>query len=195
MDLNFNKVVFETSFGLAQQLKPSNAIEIVFSGRSNVGKSSLINSIFNRKNLARVSATPGKTATINFYKLEDKIHFVDLPGYGYAKVSKKESRNWKNLVREYLYSDRNIQLIFQLVDIRHLPTKQDIEMINSFIEFELPFIIILTKSDKLSKSNKEEKLKNIIDKILYSDQIKFITFSSVTKEGVNEIKNIINECL
>ena len=192
MSINFNNVVFETSFGNKNQLKQSDGIEFVFSGRSNVGKSSLINKLFNRKHLARVSSTPGKTATINFYKV-GSVRFVDLPGYGYAKVSKTEQNKWKDLIRGYLYSDRDIGLIFQLVDIRHKPSQQDIDMINYFIDSETPFIVVLTKSDKLTNNQRKIRLIEIIKEIPFGDQIKMISFSSVTGEGVKEIKNIINE--
>lgn len=194
MNINFNNVVFETSFGKKEQLTKSIGLEFVFSGRSNVGKSSLINKIFNRKHLARVSSTPGKTATINFYRV-DNIRFVDLPGYGYAKVSKVEQSKWKTLVRSYLYSDRDIGLIFQLIDIRHKPSQQDIEIINCFIELEIPFIIILTKADKLTNNQKTRRLDEITNEIPYGEQIKMISFSSVTGEGVNKIKQIINEII
>ena len=123
-------------------------MEIAFAGRSNVGKSTLINKIFNRKNLARVSSVPGKTATINFYGLEN-VFFVDLPGYGYAKVAKSEKRRWSELIEGYLNSGRDLRLVFLLIDMRHAPSADDLHMINYLIDAELPFVIILTKADKL----------------------------------------------
>lgn len=191
MGINFNNVVFETSFGNKQQLNKSIGIEFVFSGRSNVGKSSLINKIFNRKRLARVSSTPGKTATINFYRVDD-VRFVDLPGYGYAKTSKAEQIKWKSLVSGYLNTDRDIGLVFQLIDVRHKPSKQDCEIINYFVEFEFPFVVILTKVDKLTNSQKAIRLSEIISEIPYGKQIKIIPFSSVTGEGVNFIRELID---
>ncbi|MEG0457375.1 MAG: ribosome biogenesis GTP-binding protein YihA/YsxC, partial [Oscillospiraceae bacterium] len=144
--MNFNNAEFYTSFGNKNQLPESDRIEIVFSGRSNVGKSSLINKILNRKSIARVSSMPGKTITINFFSLEH-IFLVDLPGYGFAKVSKGEKNRWSNLIESYLGDEnRKIGLIIQLVDIRHSPTSDDLHMISFLIENEFPFIIALTKS-------------------------------------------------
>ena len=121
--MNFNKAEFVRSYGEYSQLPPSDRLELAFAGRSNVGKSSLINKIFNRKNLARVSAVPGKTATINYYSLEN-IYLVDLPGYGYAKVAKSDKVRWSGLIEGYLHDDRNLGLIFQLIDMRHPPSRR-----------------------------------------------------------------------
>ena len=192
--MNFNQVTFETSFGDSSQILKSDLPEIVFSGRSNVGKSSLINTIFNRKNLARVSSVPGKTTTINFFRMEN-VRFVDLPGYGYAKVSKSEKNRWSNLIGGYFNDDRDIALIMQLVDVRHSPSKEDMVMINFLIESELPFIIILTKCDKLSKKQLEERLSSFKNDIPYSDQITMIPFSSTNFMGVEEVRNLIAEVL
>ena len=192
--MNFNQVTFETSFGDFSQILKSDLPEIVFSGRSNVGKSSLINTIFNRKNLARVSSVPGKTTTINFFRMEN-VRFVDLPGYGYAKVSKSEKNRWSNLIGGYFNDDRDIALIMQLVDVRHSPSKEDMVMINFLIESELPFIIILTKCDKLSKKQLQERLSSFKNDIPYSDQITMIPFSSTNFMGVEEVRNIITEIL
>lgn len=192
MGINFNDVVFETSFGSKSQLVKSTGLEFVFSGRSNVGKSSLINKIFNRKHLARVSATPGKTATINFYKVQN-VRFVDLPGYGFAKVSKTEKNKWKELVRSFLCSQRDIGVIFQLVDIRHKPSKEDCDMINYYVESETPFIVVLTKADKLTNNQKKERLLQLVQEIPYGDQIKMIPCSAETGEGISQIRAIINE--
>ena len=161
-------------------------------GRSNVGKSTLINKIFNRKNLARVSSVPGKTATINFYSLEN-IYFADLPGYGYAKVAKSEKERWSELIEGYLNSDRDIRLVFSLIDMRHPPTADDIHMINYLIESELPFVIVLTKADKLKKTERERRMEALKTEIPYYDQIHIVPFSSMTFEGVEEIRNIIDE--
>ena len=135
----------------------THGIEIAFAGRSNVGKSTLINKLFNRKNLARVSSVPGKTATINFYKLEN-IFFADLPGYGYAKVSRSEKDRWSDLIEGYLNSDRDFYLIFLLIDMRHAPSADDLQMINYLIETERPFVIVLTKADKLKKTEREKRM-------------------------------------
>ncbi len=136
--MNYNNVVFETSFGKeTSQLTQSDLVEIAFAGRSNVGKSSLINKISNRRNLARVSAVPGKTATINFFRLEN-VRFADLPGYGYAKVAQAEKQRWSDLIETYFNSDRRIELVFQLIDMRHPPTKDDLMMVDFLIQNEFP---------------------------------------------------------
>ena len=190
--MNYHNIVFETSFGLSSQLPPSDLAEIAFAGRSNVGKSSIINKLFNRKGLARVSATPGKTATINFFRLEP-VRFVDLPGYGYAKVSRGEKQRWAGLMEGYFNTGRSIELVFQLVDMRHPPSKDDLQMIDFLIQNELPFVIILTKKDKLSKREQAERLEKLKEEVPYADQITMIPFSAVTGEGLEEIKGIIDE--
>lgn len=190
--MNFNKAAYKISYGLSKQIPPSEHIEFVFAGRSNVGKSSAINKIFNRKNLARVSCVPGKTATINFYGVED-VDFVDLPGYGYAKVAKSEKHRWSELIEGYFAQDRNIGLVMQLIDMRHPPTKLDIDMVNFLIEKELPFIVILTKSDKLNKTQTKERLDMIVRELPYGDQITIVPFSSENGEGVPQVHEIIEE--
>ncbi len=188
--MNFNKAEFVTSYGRYSQIPPSEKLEIAFSGRSNVGKSSLINKIFNRKALAKVSSVPGKTATINFYSVED-IFMVDLPGYGYAKIAKSDKERWANLIEGYLTADREIILIFQLIDMRHAPTKDDMHMIQFLVDNELPFVIILTKADKLSKQQRIDRLNNLKNEIPFINEIKVIEFSAITGEGVDDIRNLI----
>lgn len=188
--MNFHNVVFETSYATSDTLPQSDLLEIAFAGRSNVGKSSMINKIFNRKNLARVSSMPGKTATINFFRL-DNIRFVDLPGYGYAKVSKSEKLRWAGLMEGYFNSDRDIALVLQLVDFRHPPTKDDVSMINFLIEMEFPFIVVLTKADKLSAKQRAERLDLLKTEIPCFEDITVVEFSSETGEGVEEVKDII----
>lgn len=190
--MNYSKAEFYASYGKFSQIPPCDRIEIAFAGRSNVGKSTLINKIFNRKNLARVSSVPGKTATINFYSLEN-IYFADLPGYGYAKVAKSEKERWSELIEGYLNSDRDIRLVFSLIDMRHPPTADDIHMINYLIEAELPFVIVLTKADKLKKTEREKRMEALKTEIPYYDQIHIVPFSSMTFEGVEEIRSIIDE--
>lgn len=191
MNLNLNNVIFETSFGAKSKFLKSVGPEFVFVGRSNVGKSSLINKIFNRKHLARVSATPGKTSTINFYRV-DNVRFVDLPGYGYAKVSKEKKNSWQELINRYLQDDRDIGLFFQLIDIRHKPTEADVNMINYFIDSQVPFVVILTKADKLSKLQLQKRLKELKIEVPCGEQVKMIPLSSVTGVGVPEVRSIIN---
>lgn len=190
--MNFHHVQFETSFGTLRQLGPSDLPEIVFAGRSNVGKSSMINKLFNRKNLARVSAVPGKTATINFFRLEN-LRFVDLPGYGYAKVAKSEKERWSELIGGYFALDRDVALVFSLIDMRHPPTKDDIQMVDFLIDHEFPFICVLTKADKLSKRQREERLAAIREELPCGDQITFLPFSSQTGEGAEEARRILEE--
>ena len=187
--MNYNKVEFFTSFGRLDQLPPSNCPEIVFAGRSNVGKSSLINKLFNRKSLARVSATPGKTATINFFS-GGGMYFADLPGYGYARVSGSEKQKWGQLIEGYLNSDRDIRLVLSLMDMRHPPTADDRMMIDFLIDSELPFIVVLTKADKLSKAQQQQRLAEL--DLPCVEQITVVPFSSVTGAGVAEIREIID---
>ncbi len=187
--MNFNNVSFEAAFGRKTQLKKSTGPEIVFSGRSNVGKSSLINKLVNRKALARVSTKPGKTGTINFYDIDGKLKFVDLPGYGYAKVSAKEKARWSELVEGYFNSERNISLVVQLVDMRHKPTADDLHMIEFLKSRGLNFVVVLTKSDKLNKTQREERLANLSENFPF-EEIDFVVFSSITGEGVEELKEL-----
>ncbi len=190
--MNYNNVVFETSFGRIDQLPESDLVELVFAGRSNVGKSSLINKFFNRKNLARVSAVPGKTQTINFFRLEN-VRFADLPGYGYAKVAKGSKAQWSQLIGGYFAAGRRIELVFQLIDMRHPPSKDDLQMIDYLIENEFPFVIVLTKQDKLSQKQQKERLEALQKEIPYAEQIQMIPFSAETGHGVDELRAIVEE--
>ncbi len=192
MKLNYNKAEFSAAYGKFSQIPAPERIEIAFAGHSNVGKSTLINKLFNRKNLARVSSVPGKTATINFYGLEN-LYFVDLPGYGYAKVSKSEKERWAGLIEGYLSSDRDIRLVFMLVDMRHAPTKDDIHMINYLIDTEMPFVLVLTKADKLNKTERAKRMEAFKDEIPCFEDIHSIPFSSQTFEGVEELRTIVED--
>ena len=188
--MNYHNVMFETSFGISSQLPASGLPEIAFAGRSNVGKSSMINKLFNRRQLARVSAVPGKTATINFFRCEG-IRFVDLPGYGYAKVSKGEKQRWSELIGGYFAQDRDLRLVFQLVDMRHPPTADDLTMVNFLIDQQLPFVVVLTKADKLSSRERLERLEALQQELPCADQILLIPFSSQTGEGVEQVKEVV----
>ena len=170
--MNYHNVKFEASYGTSEQLPASDLPEIAFAGRSNVGKSSMINKLFNRKQLARVSCVPGKTATINFFHV-DGIRFVDLPGY--------------------FAQDRNLQLVFQLIDMRHPPTVDDLMMVNFLIDHEFPFVVILTKRDKLSLKQQQERLDALRSELPCADQITMIPFSSEKGDGVDAVKEIIAE--
>ena len=182
--MNYNNAEFYTSYGSFKQIPKSERTEIAFSGRSNVGKSSLINKIFNRKSLARVSAVPGKTATINFYSLEN-LYFVDLPGYGYAKVAKSDKERWAGLIE--------LALVFQLIDFRQPPTSDDVMMVNFLIDSGIPFVVILTKADKLSKKQREERRASLLNELPCAEDITIIEFSAQTGEGRDEIRAIIEE--
>ena len=190
--MQFNKAEFAAAYGSFSQIPACSRMEIAFAGRSNVGKSTLINKIFNRKNLARVSAVPGKTATINFYQLEH-VYFVDLPGYGYAKVAKSEKERWAGLIEGYLNSERDIRLIFLLIDMRHAPSADDLHMIDYLVEAELPFVVILTKADKLKKMAHQARMEAFAQEIPYFSELTVIPFSSQTFEGVEQVRQIITE--
>lgn len=192
MKLNYNKAEYVASYGTYSQIPRGDRVEIAFAGHSNVGKSTLINKLFNRKNLARVSSVPGKTATINFYGLEN-IYFVDLPGYGYAKVAKSEKERWSGLIDGYLSSDRDIRIVFMLVDMRHAPTKDDLKMIDFLIDTEMPFILVLTKADKLKKMERIKRMEAFKTEIPCFEDMHVIPFSSVTFEGVEELRAIVEE--
>ena len=192
--MNVNNVKFEASFGTASQLRASELPEIVFSGKSNVGKSSLINKFFNRKNLARVSAVPGKTTTINFF-LVDGVRIADLPGYGYAKRPDAERRRWGELMEAYFASERDIRLIVQLLDMRHDPTEDDKTMLGFLAEAGYPFVCVLTKCDKLNKTEREKRRKAFAENEYLSAAIKIIEASAQNGEGLAELKDIIEKSL
>lgn len=189
--MKFDNGVFELAAGKAQQLPESTLPEIVFSGRSNVGKSSLINKLLNRKNLARVSATPGKTATINFYRLED-ARLVDLPGYGYAKVSGTEKKRWADLVEGYFQQERNFSLVVQLVDMRHPPTKDDMHMIEFLCDGGYPFLLVLTKSDKLNQTERKNRMAALQETFSGYEGLEMIPFSAVSGEGLERLREILS---
>lgn len=192
--MNYNQAEFERAYGLLSQLPESELPEVAFAGRSNVGKSSLLNKLFNRKQLARVSSVPGKTVTINFYDL-DCAKFVDLPGYGYAKISKQELRRFSGLMEGYFKSGRNIALIVQLIDMRHPLSKDDRAMIHFMMEMELPFIIVMTKADKLKKKAYEERLALSKQELEFAGGVPVIPFSAVTGQGINGIKGYIERSI
>lgn len=190
--MNYNKAEFKASYGSLKQLPPPERPEFAFSGRSNVGKSSLINKLLNRKALARVSSVPGKTVTVNFYSLEN-IYIVDLPGYGYAKVAKSEKERWAGLVEGYLRERENLALVFQLIDFRHPPTADDLLMIDFLVESEIPFVVVLTKADKLKKSERVKRRTALLSELPYADEITMVEFSAETGEGRDELRKIMEE--
>ena len=192
--MNFNNVRFERSFGTSAQLTPSTAPEVAFSGRSNVGKSSLLNKLFNRKGLAKVSQTPGKTATINFFD-GDGVTFVDLPGYGYAKVSKSEKARWSELIEGYFNQDRSFALVVALVDIRHEASELDENMIRFLREADLPFVVALTKADKLSRQQQMKQKAALKRQLARGDDASMVVTSSAKGDGREELRKIIRDAV
>lgn len=192
--MNYNKAEFEKSYGISNQLPPSNITEIAFAGRSNVGKSSLLNKLFNRKSLARVSSVPGKTITINFYDV-DGYKFVDLPGYGYAKLSKSERDRFGELMEGYFQSGRNISLVVQLVDMRHKPSQDDFGMIDFMKQMNIPFIVVCTKADKLKVKEFKKREQEIKEELSMVDSDLIIPFSSQNGLGLDKIKMLIEKSL
>lgn len=192
--MNYNLAKFERAYGIFEQLPESKESEIVFSGRSNVGKSSLLNKLFNRKSLARVSSVPGKTITINFYDV-DGVKFVDLPGYGYAKLSKSEKERFAGLMEGYFNSDRNIKLVVQLVDMRHKPSADDYAMISFLQEMQIPFIVACTKADKLKVKEFQKRSAELLSELENVDENVIIPFSSQNGLGADKIKQMIENSL
>ncbi len=180
---------------LKEQYPDNNLPEIAFAGRSNVGKSSLINSLINRKNLARTSQKPGKTRTINFYNVNETFRLVDLPGYGYAAVSKSHRDDWGEIIDRYLHSRENLKEVFLLVDIRHEPNENDLMMYNWIIEMGFSGYVIATKLDKVGKSRLQQYIKVIANKLNIKDRNKIIYYSSETKENRKYIYNVLSEML
>ena len=192
--MNYNLVQFEAAYGTSKQLPPSDLPEIAFAGRSNVGKSSLINKFFARKNLARVSSMPGKTTTVNFFRVGD-VRFADLPGYGYAKRSDSEKRRWADLMEGYFQMGRDLKLVVQLVDMRHPPSADDITMINFVKDAGIPFIIVLTKCDKLNKTEREKRREAFETELAFAGDCIRIEFSSQTGEGCEQLRKTVDEFL
>lgn len=192
--MNWNKVEFECAFGTLEQLCESDLAEVCFSGRSNVGKSSLINKLLNRKSIARVSSTPGKTVTVNFYRLED-FRLVDLPGYGYAKVQSDRER-WAQLVEGYFTSERNIKLCLQLIDMRHPATEFDISMLDFLAHFEIPYAVVLTKCDKLNKTEFNNRLNALKEELgELGEGITIIPFSALKGTGADDVRKAVEKAI
>ena len=190
MKINTNNAFLKISAGKLSQFLKNPVPQIAFSGRSNVGKSSLINTLLNRKGLARVSSAPGKTITVNFYDIDSKLFLVDLPGYGYAKRTAQEQLVWSNLVDGYFTKNPNIdllKLVVQLVDSRIGYTKDDIDMISFMNEMDLPYIIVATKTDKLSKTEREKSVKMLITNPILREGTTIVLFSSESKEGKDDL--------
>lgn len=190
MKINVNNCDIALTAGNQKQFPRDPRPQIALSGRSNVGKSSLINTLLGRKSLARVSSAPGKTITINYYNVDKKIYLVDLPGYGYAKRSIDSKRSWSTLTEDYFIKNPSsdaLKLVIQLMDIRTGPTDDDIMMINMMIDREIPFILVATKTDKLSKTALKNRIDELQKEFFEGTGIEIIPFSSVSREGKDEV--------
>ena len=192
--MNYNKADFIASYGISSQLPESDRPELSFSGRSNVGKSSLINKLCSRKNLARVSSTPGKTATINFYSVDD-CYFVDLPGYGYAKVSNADRERWDDLINSYFEAPRHHTLLVQLIDCRHAPSADDLQMPKYLHYHNIPFVVALTKADKLKKSQLAKTQEDFETICLPYGCRKVVLTSGENGYGIPELQAVLNEAV
>ena len=179
----------------ADQYPPDNMPEIAFAGRSNVGKSSLLNLLTGRKKLAKISGTPGKTRTINFYEINDRFRIVDLPGYGYAKVSKSESEKWGAMMDEYLQTREGLIVVAQLVDIRHEPTAQDIQMYEYLQYYGLSGLIVATKSDKISRNQLQKQMAMIRRKLNADKDDVILPVSALNRTGHEELLSELDECV
>lgn len=193
--VKINNVELEKIAVHKEQYPNSDLAEIAFAGRSNVGKSSFINSMINRKNLARTSGKPGKTRTINFYNINNKFRFVDLPGYGYAKVSKVEKEKWGYIIEEYLNTRENLLEVVLIVDIRHEPTDQDLLMYEWIKAFDFKGIVIATKADKVPKGKYQSKIKDIKNKLNIKDNDLIIPYSSTKKLNKDKVLSSFEEIL
>ena len=191
--MNFQNVEFLISAASKENFPTKRLPEIAFAGKSNVGKSSVINRLLQRKNFARVGDKPGKTVHVNYFTLDGACYLVDLPGYGYAKVAKSEKERWSGLISGYLAADRDLRLILLLIDMRHKPSKDDLQMIEFLVEAELPFLIVLTKADKLNKTERAKRMEAFQTEIPYFSQIHIIPFSAVTREGVEDVQAVLEE--
>ena len=189
--MKIKNVELEIVCGITSKLPETDKVEIAFAGKSNVGKSSLINALVNRKALARTSATPGKTQTINFYNINDEMYLVDLPGYGYAKVSESEKEKWGKLIERYLHTSQQLKAVFLLIDIRHDPSANDKMMYDWIVEMGYQPIIIATKLDKLKRSQVQKNVKAIKEGLGVLPGTIIIPFSSETKQGRDEIWDLV----
>lgn len=183
----------ETVCGISSKLPDNPGVEIAFAGKSNVGKSSLINGLLNRKALARTSSQPGKTQTINFYKINQEFYFVDLPGYGYAKVSATEREKWGKMIERYLHSSNQLQLVFLLIDIRHEPSQNDVMMYDWICHNGFTPVIIATKADKIKRSQLQKNIKLIRQKLGMQKEDLLFPFSALTRQGRDEILDYVEQ--
>ncbi|MGI6591136.1 MAG: ribosome biogenesis GTP-binding protein YihA/YsxC [Eggerthellaceae bacterium] len=192
--MNYQNVRFTASYGTSAQLPPSTHREVSFVGRSNVGKSSLMNKLFNRKNLVKVSSKPGKTSTVNFFTC-DNVDFVDLPGYGFAQVSKEEKKRWQDLIDGYFIQERNHALCVVLVDIRHDVSRLDIQMIEFLQAQGIPFVIAFTKADKIGKTKQKPQMKALCKQLSIAGDTYVVLCSALSGSGIDDLKALIGEFL
>ncbi len=186
------KVALETVCGITSKLPENDHPEVAFAGKSNVGKSSLINALMNRKSLARTSAQPGKTQTINYYNVNDAVYFVDLPGYGYARANENVKAQWGKMIEDYLHKSRQLKLVFLLIDIRHAPSENDRIMYEWICGKGYQPVIIATKLDKINRSQIQKQLKLIRTTLGAGSETIMIPFSATTKQGRDEIYELID---
>ena len=191
MNINPNEIEILISAVKSEQYPETGLSEVALSGRSNVGKSSFINSMIGRKNMARTSQQPGKTQTLNFYNIDNQLVFVDVPGYGYAKVSKKQREAFGKMIEQYITERDSLKLVIQLVDLRHNPTEDDILMYNFLKYYELPTLVIATKEDKIAKGKVQKHLDNIQQKLEMEHEDQIISYSAVKNNKQKIIWNTI----
>lgn len=186
-------VALETVCGITSKLPENQLPEVAFAGKSNVGKSSLINALVNRKALARTSGQPGKTQTINFYNVNEELYIVDLPGYGYAKVSKEVAAKWGPMIENYLHTSKQLRLVFLLIDLRHKPTANDVQMYRWILSNGFSPVIVATKADKLKRSQVKKQLELLKTTLKVIEGVPIIPFSAATKQGRDDIWDLIEE--
>ncbi len=186
------QVSLETVCGITSTLPENRLPEVAFAGKSNVGKSSLINALMNRKSLARTSSQPGKTQTINFYNINNQLYFVDLPGYGYARVSISEKEKWGKMIERYLHRSKQLKIIFLLIDIRHEPGTNDKQMYQWILSQGFTPVIIATKLDKINRSQKDKHIKMLKNGLQVVPETMIIPFSAQTKQGREEIYALLD---
>ncbi|MCG1757943.1 ribosome biogenesis GTP-binding protein YihA/YsxC [Staphylococcus epidermidis] len=191
MNINFNNINLIISAVKKAQYPDTGLTEVALSGRSNVGKSTFINSMIGRKNMARTSQQPGKTQTLNFYNIDEQLIFVDVPGYGYAKVSKVQREKFGKMIEEYITQRENLKLVIQLVDLRHQPTEDDVLMYNYLKHFDIPTLVICTKEDKIAKGKVQKHIKRIKDKLELESGDNIKSYSSIKNSKQQEIWNFI----
>ncbi|MCI2934106.1 ribosome biogenesis GTP-binding protein YihA/YsxC [Staphylococcus haemolyticus] len=195
MNINPNNIDLIISAVQEAQYPDTGLSEVALSGRSNVGKSSFINSMIGRKNMARTSQQPGKTQTLNFFNIDDQLIFVDVPGYGYAKVSKSQREKFGKMIEEYLTKRESLKLVIQLVDLRHNPTEDDVLMYNYLKHFDIPTLVICTKEDKIAKGKIQKHIKNIKEKLDLDPDDTIISYSSIQNTKQQQIWDFIADYL